>query len=104
MYENNMYEPSEQELKWTREHIAEKERDQKEKREVEYKEELKNRVNRISKYGNAKVNNSGRLCNKWYCPHCNRWFHAWHESSSGGVTETSCNYCGVALAHSYMLD
>jgi hypothetical protein len=104
MYEYNTYEPTEAELKWEREYIAQKEKKQKEKREAEYKEECRQRVNKISRYGNAKIKDSGEICSYWYCPNCNRWFGAWHESWVGGVGETSCTRCGERLAHSYELD
>ena len=65
---------------------------------------LKRLINRISKYGNAKIKQGRELCYRWYCPRCNNWFEAWHESSHDGITETDCNYCGETLAHSWLLD
>lgn len=104
MYEYNQYEPSEQEILWAREYIEQKEKEQREQREKEYKEDVEKRVNSISHYGNAKVKSGGGLCYDWYCPHCNRWFHAWSESSHNGLTETHCIRCGEPLAHSWVLD
>ena len=98
------YEPSEGDLNWISENIAKKEQEQKEKKELEYKESIKRLVNNISRYGNAKVKQGGELCYNWYCPHCNRWFHAWYESCHDGIVETSCNHCGEALVHSGWLD
>lgn len=44
------------------------------------------------------------LCSDWYCPNCHRWFRAWHESYHNGIVETSCDFCGEPLDHSYLLD
>lgn len=104
MYEYDTYEPSEQELKWEQEYIERKEKEQKAKREAEDKQEAKELISRISRYGNAQIKEGGELCYNWYCPHCNRWFHAWHESCHDGIVETDCNYCGEPLAHSSLLD
>jgi hypothetical protein len=104
MYSNNTYEPSERELQWARERTEEKERKEKAKREKEYRETIGRLVNNISRHGNAKVKSSGELCDIWYCPRCNRWFHAYYESSHDGVTETSCTRCGERLAHAYGLE
>lgn len=104
MYDNYTYEPSERELKWEEERLEQLEKERKAEKEAEDKEEAKNLINRISSYGNAKVKEGGELCYNWYCPHCRRWFHAWHESCHSGIVETSCNYCGETLAHSFLLD
>lgn len=104
MYENNSYEPSEGDLEWIRENIARKEQEKKEKHELKDKEEAKKLINSISRYGNAKIKQGGELCYSWYCPRCNRWFHAWSESSHDGVVETSCSHCGEVLVHSWLLD
>lgn len=103
MYSNNTYEPSEQEIAWEKERSAEKEKCQKEKREAEEKEQTLKLLNQVTRYGNAKIKQGGELCYNWYCPKCRRWFHAWHESCHGGITETNCNYCGETLAHSWLL-
>ena len=103
MYDND-YEPSEGDLEWIRKDIARKEQEKKEKRELEDKKEAKRLINSISRYGNAKVKQGGELCYNWYCPHCNRWVHANSEHCHNGITETSCNYCGENLAHSWLLD
>lgn len=102
MYDNS-YEPSEQELNWERERRLEKEHESNLKKEAQYKEEIKTLIHKTSAYGNAKIKSGRGLCDTWFCPKCNRWFHAWHESCHDGITETSCNYCGSTLAHSYIL-
>ena len=104
MYSNDIYEPSEQELKWEREYIEQKEEEQRKQRELQNIEDTRKRVNSISRYGNARVKQGGELCYDWYCPRCHRWFHAWSESCYGGVVETNCNHCGETLAHSWLLD
>lgn len=104
MYADSVYEPSEQELKWEREEAERTEQERKKKRKVEEREDARKLVSLVSKYGNAKIRQTGELCDDWYCPHCRRWFHAWHESCHSGIVETSCNYCGEPLAHSYLLD
>lgn len=104
MYENYAYEPSEQELKWEREELARKEKEQKQKRRIENEEEARRKLEESTRYGNAKIREGNELCYKWYCPHCHRWFNAWHESCHDGIVETSCNYCGERLAHSFLLD
>lgn len=103
MYQNNIYEPSERELEWEREYVLKQEQMQKEKREAEYTEQVKKRLNQVTKYGNAKIKTGGELCYNWFCPSCQRWFHAWHESCHDGIVETSCNYCGEILAYSSLL-
>jgi len=104
MYMYDGYEPSEKELEWQREYIAQKEQEARERREAQYKEECQRLVDKISRHGNAKVKDSGGLCYRWYCPNCRRWFLAWSESWHSGVGETSCTYCGERLAYSSVLD
>jgi len=105
MYEDNFYEPSEQELKWIKEENEKIEQERKRKHEIENKEEIKNLISSISHYGNAQVKDGhGELTYDWFCPHCHRWFTAWHESCHSGIIETSCSYCGELLAHSFLLD
>lgn len=45
----------------------------------------------------TKTRDSGQLTDDWYCPNCNRWFAAWHESYSNGKRTTTCNRCGIEL-------
>jgi hypothetical protein len=104
MYENNTYEPLEKELVWEREEQTKRERNQREKRIIKDKEDTLRQIKSISKYGNAKIRNSGELCWEWFCPRCNRWFHAWYESIHSGITETSCNHCGQTLAYSSLIE
>lgn len=104
MYEDNIYEPSEQELKWEQAELIQKEQERKKRREVEEKEDAKRQIEKVSRYGNAKVREGGELCSNWYCPSCHRWFRAWHESCHNGIVETYCGFCGETLAHSYLLD
>lgn len=104
MYEDNVYEPSERELKWEQEELARKEQEQKKRRETEDKEEARRQIQKASRYGNAKIREGGELCSNWYCPSCHRWFRAWHESYHNGIVETYCSFCGESLAHSYLLD
>mgnify|MGYP000954050537 CR=1 FL=1 len=104
MYEDRVYEPSEQELRWEREELAQKEQERKKKREAEDKEETRRQIGKATRYGNAKIREGGGLCSDWYCPSCHRWFRAWHESYHNGIIETCCSFCGEPLAHSYLLD
>lgn len=103
IYSNDTYEPSAREIEWENEYVLKQEQLQKAKREAEYIEEIRKQINQVTKYGNAKIKAGGELCYNWYCPNCHRWFHAWHESCHDGIVETSCNYCGEALAYSSSL-
>lgn len=102
MYSSKERKESTREVEWARKRQEKKEQEERNRKEKLFAEEIKVRINKISKYGNAKIENGGELCYRWFCPRCNNWFHPFYESSSGGVTETHCTICGENLAHSRM--
>lgn len=81
-------------------------RENKKAKELQRKEDLKQQIREVSRYGNVKTEYAGELTDKWLCPHCHNWFWAssWRTYRIKDIEVAYCPICNEKLAHCYELD